>query len=43
MASASKAVAGAVPGAIHRVLDGQPHSPAPESLAPELADFLLAG
>lgn len=43
MASASKAVAGTVPGAIHRVLDGQSHSPAPESLAPELADFFLAG
>ena len=43
MASASKAVADTVPGAIHRVLDGQSHSPAPEPLAPELADFFLAG
>lgn len=43
MASAARAVAGVVPGAIHRILDGQSHSPAPESLAPELADFFLAG
>jgi pimeloyl-ACP methyl ester carboxylesterase len=43
MASAAHAVAGVVPGAIHRMLDGQSHSPAPESLAPELADFFLAG
>jgi pimeloyl-ACP methyl ester carboxylesterase len=42
MTSAGRAVAAAVPGAVHRVLAGQSHNPAPGALAPELLEFFLA-
>ena len=37
--NAGRAVAGIVPAAVHRVLDGQTHNVSPESLAPELLEF----
>lgn len=43
MRDAGRAVAAAVPGATHRVLDGQPHAVAARSLAPELLEFFVAG
>lgn len=42
MASAGLAVAGAVPGAAHRVLKGQAHNAAVTALVPELLEFLVA-
>jgi pimeloyl-ACP methyl ester carboxylesterase len=41
MGRAGKAVASAIPGAAHRVLDGQPHYVAPEAIVPELLEFLI--
>ncbi|MBB6349552.1 pimeloyl-ACP methyl ester carboxylesterase [Nonomuraea muscovyensis] len=43
MRDAGRAVAAAVPGAAHRVLDGQTHAVAARSLAPELLEFFVAG
>ncbi|SDJ14613.1 Pimeloyl-ACP methyl ester carboxylesterase [Nonomuraea jiangxiensis] len=43
MASAGLAVAAAVPGTVHRVLEGQAHNVAPEALVPELLEFFVAG
>jgi pimeloyl-ACP methyl ester carboxylesterase len=42
MADAGKAVARAIPGAAHRVLDGQAHNVSPQALAPELLEFFTA-
>ncbi|GAA0744072.1 alpha/beta hydrolase [Dactylosporangium roseum] len=39
----ARAAAEAIPGAVHRTLDGQTHDVAPAALAPVLAEFLLAG
>jgi pimeloyl-ACP methyl ester carboxylesterase len=39
MANAALAVAAAVPGALHRVLEGQSHGVAAEALVPELLEF----
>jgi pimeloyl-ACP methyl ester carboxylesterase len=39
MANAGKAVARSIPGAVHRVLDGQTHNVSPAALAPELLEF----
>ena len=41
MGRAGKAVAGAIPGAVHRVLEGQAHYVAPEAIVPELLEFLI--
>lgn len=41
MRRAGEAVAGAIPGAVHRVLEGQAHYVAPEAIVPELLEFLL--
>ena len=41
MGSAGKAVAGAIPGAVHRVLEDQAHNVAPEAIVPELLEFFL--
>ena len=41
MGRAGKAVASAIPGAVHRVLEGQPHYVAPEAIVPELIEFLV--
>jgi alpha-beta hydrolase superfamily lysophospholipase len=41
MGRAGTAVAGAVPGAVHRVLEGQPHYVAPEAIVPEVLEFLV--
>jgi hypothetical protein len=41
MGRAGKAVASAIPGAVHRVLPGQPHYVAPEAVVPEMLEFLL--
>ncbi|WP_187281267.1 alpha/beta fold hydrolase [Nonomuraea sp. C10] len=41
MAAAARAVAGRVPGAVHRVLEGQAHAVAPEALLPELLEFFV--
>jgi hypothetical protein len=38
---AGEAVAGAIPGAVHRVLEGQVHYVAPEAIVPELLEFLI--
>jgi pimeloyl-ACP methyl ester carboxylesterase len=43
MAAAGRAVAGALPQAAHRVLEGQAHGVAPEALVPELLEFFVAG
>jgi pimeloyl-ACP methyl ester carboxylesterase len=42
MTGAGKAVAATIPGAVHRVLDGQTHNVSPEALAPELLEFFTA-
>ena len=42
MGRAGEAVAGAIPGAVHRVLEGQVHYVAPEAIVPELLEFLVA-
>ncbi|GII61091.1 hypothetical protein Skr01_11760 [Sphaerisporangium krabiense] len=39
MRNAGAAVAAAVPGAVHRLLEGQTHDVAVEALAPELLEF----
>ena len=39
---AGKAVAGTIPGAVHRVLDGQTHNVSPAALVPELLEFFTA-
>ena len=39
---AGKAVAGTIPGAVHRVLDGQTHNVSPTALVPELLEFFTA-
>lgn len=36
-----EAVAGALPGAVHRVLEGQVHYMAPEAIVPEQLEFLI--
>jgi pimeloyl-ACP methyl ester carboxylesterase len=41
MANAGKAVARTIPGAIHRVLEGQTHNVSPAALAPELLEFFI--
>jgi pimeloyl-ACP methyl ester carboxylesterase len=41
MGSAGKAVAGAIPGAVHRVLEGQAHNVASEVIVPELLEFFI--
>ena len=41
MGRAGKAVASAIPGAVHQVLEGQPHYVAPEAIVPELIEFLI--
>jgi hypothetical protein len=41
MGRAGKAVANAIPGAVHRVLKAQPHYVAPEAIVPELLEFLV--
>jgi pimeloyl-ACP methyl ester carboxylesterase len=41
MGRAGKAVASAIPGAVHRVPEGQPHYGAPEAIVPELLEFLI--
>lgn len=42
LTNAGKAVAGTIPGAVHRVLDGQTHNVSPAALAPELVEFFTA-
>lgn len=42
MASAGRAVAKAVPHAVHRVLDGQTHIVSAQALAPELLEFFTS-
>jgi pimeloyl-ACP methyl ester carboxylesterase len=39
LTNAGQAVAATIPGAVHRVLDGQIHNVSPEALAPELLEF----
>jgi len=39
MTKAGQAVAGTIPAAAHRVLDGQTHNVSPQALAPELLEF----
>jgi pimeloyl-ACP methyl ester carboxylesterase len=39
---AGKAVAATIPGAVHRVLDGQTHDVSRTALAPELLEFFTA-
>ena len=41
MGRAGKAVTNAIPGVVHRVLEGQPHYVAPEVIVPELLEFLV--
>ena len=41
MGSAGKAVAGDIPGAVHRVPEGQAHNMAPEIIVPELLEFFI--
>jgi pimeloyl-ACP methyl ester carboxylesterase len=41
MRRAGEAVAGAIPGAVRRVLEGQVHYVAPEAIVPELLEFLI--
>jgi pimeloyl-ACP methyl ester carboxylesterase len=43
MTNAGAAVARTIPGAVHRVLEGQTHSVSPASLAPELLVFFADG
>jgi pimeloyl-ACP methyl ester carboxylesterase len=42
LSNAGKAVAGTIPGAAHRVLDGQLHNVSAAELAPELLEFFTA-
>ncbi|MEU4699252.1 alpha/beta fold hydrolase [Nonomuraea dietziae] len=42
MTSAGRAVAKSVPGALHRVLEGQTHNVSAQALAPELLEFFVA-
>jgi pimeloyl-ACP methyl ester carboxylesterase len=42
MTNAGKAVAGTIPHAVHRVIDGQTHNVSPTALAPELLEFFTA-
>jgi pimeloyl-ACP methyl ester carboxylesterase len=42
MGRASQAVADAIPGAVHRVLEGQAHAVAPAAIVPGLLEFLVA-
>ena len=42
MTKAGQAVAGSIPGAVHRVLDGQTHNVSPAALVPELLEFFTA-
>jgi hypothetical protein len=42
LSNAGKAVADAIPGAVHRVLDGQMHNVRAAALAPELLEFFAA-
>ncbi|MBE1564610.1 alpha/beta fold hydrolase [Nonomuraea africana] len=42
MGNAGRAVAKAVPGAVHRILEGQTHNVAAQALAPELLEFFVA-
>jgi pimeloyl-ACP methyl ester carboxylesterase len=41
MGNAGTTVAGAIPGAVHRVLEGQAHNVAPEAIVPELLEFFI--
>ena len=41
MGRAGPAVAGAIPGAVHRVLEDQAHNVAPEAIVPELLEFFI--
>jgi pimeloyl-ACP methyl ester carboxylesterase len=41
MRRAGQAVADAMPGAVHRVLEEQPHAAAPQAIVPELLNFLV--
>jgi alpha-beta hydrolase superfamily lysophospholipase len=41
MGRAGKAVTNAIPGAVRRVLEGQPHYAAPGAIVPELLEFLV--
>jgi pimeloyl-ACP methyl ester carboxylesterase len=41
MGRAGQAVASAIPGAVHRVLEGQAHYVAPGAIVPELLEFLV--
>jgi alpha-beta hydrolase superfamily lysophospholipase len=42
LTNAGKAVAGTIPGAVHRVLDGQTHNVSPAALTPELLGAFTA-
>jgi hypothetical protein len=42
MTNAGEAVAEAVPGAVHRVLEAQAHNVAPQAVVPELLEFFIA-
>jgi len=41
MARAGQAVADAIPGAVHRVLEAQAHNVAPQAIVPELLEFFV--
>jgi hypothetical protein len=41
MRRAGQAVADAIPGAVHRVLEGQAHAADPEAIVPALLEFLV--
>jgi len=41
MGHAGKAVADAIPGAVHRVLEAQAHNVSPQAIVPELVEFLV--
>ena len=43
MGAAGKAVAGAIPGAVHRILAGQAHNVAAQAIVPEILEFFVAG
>ncbi len=42
MGHAGQAVAEAVPGAVHRILEAQAHNVAPQAIVPELLEFFVA-
>ena len=42
MTNAGKAVAGTIPHAVHRVIDGQTHNVSPTALVPKLLEFFTA-